>query len=448
MKRLVLNASRIDRDDLRFIGRSAHLLRYAACVANHSTFALSRLLGTRVADASGAIAGKVREVALRPQEDPNRVSGIVVKTAQGDRFLVPSMIQIAPDLQVRASLPASEWPQAATLDDFFLLERDLLDQQIIDVHGRKVVRVNDVDLRPEPFNGGVEIKIGEVDVGLRGAVRRVLKGLAPSDAIELLVKRLKPRVIPWEFVDLIETDPARRVKLRIEHDRLSQLHPADIADIIEDLAPAERDAVFQTLDEGVAAEALEEIDPDIQVSIVESLDSERAADIVEEMDPDAAADLLDQLPSARSEEILEEMEPAEREEVEDLLEHGDKTAAGRMTTDYLAASANTLAREAIDMLRDFEGGVESVATIYLTDADGKLTGSVPLQRIVLAPPDKPLSELTAKPLVFVRENDKQNKVAEIMDKYNLYTLAVVDEEQRLKGIITADDVITLLREQR
>lgn len=399
-------------------------------------------------DANGAIAGKIREVALRPQEDSNRISGIVVRTASGDRFLVPSMIQIGPELQVRASLPVSEWPQATTLDDFFLLERDLLDQQIIDVHGRKVVRVNDVDLRPEPVNGGVEIKLGEVDVGMRGAVRRVLKGLAPSNAIEGFVKKLKPRVIPWEFVDLIETDPARRVKLRIEHDRLAELHPADIADIIENLAPAERDAVFQTLDEEVAAEALEEIDRDIQVSIVESLDSERAADIVEEMDPDAAADLLDQLPSDRSEQILDEMQPKEREEVEDLLEHGEKTAAGRMTTEYLAAPPDTPARAAIDLLRTFEGGVESVATIYLTDTEGKLVGSVPLQRIILAPPDKPLSELTAKPLVFVRENDKQNRVAEVMDKYNLYTLAVVDSEQRLKGIITADDVITLLREQR
>ena len=410
--------------------------------------ALSRLLGTRVADASGVVAGKVREVALRPQEDANRISGIVVKTANGDRFLVPSMIQISADLQVRASLPASEWPLAASLDDFFLLERDLLDQQIIDVHGRKVVRVNDVDLRPEPHNGGVEIKIGEVDVGMRGAVRRVLKGLAPSDAIEGLVKRLKPRVIPWEFVDLIETDPARQVKLRIEHERLAALHPADIADIIEELAPAERDAVFQTLDEEVAAGALEEIDTDIQVSIVESLDSERAAEIVEEMDPGAAADLLEQLSSDRSEEILEEMQPEEREEVEDLLEHGERTAAGRMTTEYLSTAPNTRAREAIDLLRDFEGGVESVATVYLTDEKGKLVGSVPLQRIVLASPDKPLSELTAKPLVFVRENDNQNRVAEVMDKYNLYTLAVVDAEQRLKGIITADDVITLLREQQ
>jgi CBS domain-containing protein/sporulation protein YlmC with PRC-barrel domain len=434
-------------DARNFSSSFASRKRYAAIVDSTCSFALSRLLGARVADPSGVVAGKIREVALRPQEDPNRVSGIVVKTSHGDRFLLPSMIKITDNLQVHASLPISEWPQVSTLEDFVLLERDLLDQQIIDVHGRKVVRVNDVDLCPQPHNGGVEIKIGEVDVGMRGAVRRVLKGLAPSNTVEALVKKLKPRVIPWEFVDLIETDPARRVKLRIEHDRLSQLHPADIADIIEDLAPAERDAVFQTLDEEVAAEALEEIDPDIQVSLVESLDSERAADIVEEMDPDAAADLLDQLPTERSEEILHEMEPEEREEVEDLLEHGEKTAAGRMTTEYLAAPPETKARDAIDLLRTFEGGVESVATIYLVDAEGKLCGSVPLQRVVLANPEMPISELTAKPLVFVRENDKQNKVAELMDKYNLYTLAVVDEQQRLKGIITADDVITLLREQ-
>ena len=421
-------------------------MRYPADMTTTS-LALSRLLGTRVTDATGSVAGKVREVALRPQEDPNRVSGLVVKTQWGDRFLVPSMIHIDEYSELRASLPLSDWPEAATLEDFFLLERDLLDQQIIDVHGRKVVRVNDVDLHPEPANGGVALKIAEVDVGLRGAVRRLLKGVLPANAIEVLVQRLKPHVIPWDFVDLIETDPARRVKLRIEHERLSQLHPADIADIVEDLAPAEREAVFETLDEEVAAEALEEIEPDIQAAIVESLDPERAADIVEEMDPDAAADLLDQLPSDRSEEILEEMAPEEREEVEDLLEHGEKTAAGRMTTEYLATSPETTAQEAINLLRNFEGGVESVATIYLVDAEGKLCGSVPLQRIVLAPVNTPLSELTAKPLAFAHESDSQNKVAELMDKYNLYTLPVVDEQQHLKGIITADDVITLLREQ-
>jgi CBS domain-containing protein/sporulation protein YlmC with PRC-barrel domain len=357
------------------------------------------------------------------------------------------MVRLGPDLQIIATVPAGEWPNVNTLEDFFLLERDLLDQQIIDVHGRKVVRVNDVDLKPEEANGSFELKVAEVDIGLRGAVRRVLKGVIPSVAIESFVVKLKPRVIPWDFVDLIETDPARRVKLRIEHERLSQLHPADIADIIEDLAPAEREAVFETLDEEVAAEALEEIDPDVQVSIVESLDSDRAADIVEEMDPDAAADLLDQLPTETSEEILEEMEPAERQEIEDLLEHGENTAAGRMTTEFVSAAPDTTAAQAIELLRNFEGGVESVANIYLVEPDGKLVGSVPLQRIVLASPTAPLSELTAKPLAFVREDDRQNEVAELMDKYNLYTLAVVDEQQHLKGVITADDVITLLREQ-
>src|SRR5438874_861106 len=424
---------------------SLAILRYSAGV-NHA-LALSRLLGTRVADSSGAVVGKIREVALHPQEDPNRVSGLVIKTAGGDRFLLPSMIQISADVQVRASIPGSQWPHAAGLEDLFLLERDLLDQQIIDVHGRKVVRVNDVDLHPEPANRGVNIRVAEVDVGLRGAVRRLLKGVAPAQLIEAVVQKLKPRVIPWAFVDLIETDPARRVKLRIAHERLSQLHPADIADIVEDLAPAGREAVFETLDEGVAAEALEEIEPNIQASIVESLDPERAADIVEEMDPDAAADLLDQLPNERSEEILEEMEPHERQEVQELLEHGEHTAAGRMTTEYVSTAPETTAQHAIELLRNFEGGVESVANIYLVDAQGKLSGSVPLQRIVLAPATKALSELAARPLVFVYEHDKQNKVAELMDKYNLYTLAVVDRQHHLRGIITADDLITLLREQ-
>src|SRR5437868_883802 len=169
-------------------------------------------------------------------------------------------------------------------------------------------------------SGAVAGRVGEVDVGSRGAVRRLLRGVIPENAVERLVQKIPTKIIPWEFVDLIETDPSRRVKLKIEHERLARLHPADIADILEELAPAEREAVFESLDEQIAAETIEEIDPKLQVSIMKSLDSERAADIVEEMDPDAAADLLGDLPEETSEEILEEMEPAEREEVEELRE--------------------------------------------------------------------------------------------------------------------------------
>src|SRR5215813_3132756 len=402
-----------------------------------ASLALSRLLGSRVLDASGAVAGRVREVAISPQEDPNRISAVIVRTKAGDRLVPANALCLSGDALFRCTGDPNTWPRVEKPEDLFLLERDLLDQQIIDVHGRKVVRVNDVDLYPENGNGSLQLKVGEVDVGTRGAVRRLLKGVVPEIAVERLVQKLPTKVIPWEFVDLIETDPSRRVKLKIEHDRLARLHPADIADILEELAPAQREAVFESLDEQVAAETIEEIDPKLQVSIIKSLDSERAADIVEEMNPDAAADLLGDLPEETSEEILEEMEPEEREEVEELLEHGEHTAAGRMTTDYLAASPDATVSDAIDLLRNFEGGVESVSTVYLVEDHHRLVGAVPLARLALSPQEWTLGGLTVDPPVFCSEKAKDSEVAELFDKYNLFTLPVVDEEGRLAGVITA-----------
>jgi Mg/Co/Ni transporter MgtE len=330
-------------------------------------------------------------------------------------------------------------------DGLFLLERDLLDQQIIDVYGRKVVRVNDVDLHPESTDGHVQLKVGSVDVGLRGAIRRLLKGVVPMAALKVVLERIPPRLIPWEFVDLIETDPARRVKLKISHDRLAKLHPADIADIVEELAPDEREAVFETLDEEVAAGALEEVRPKVQKSIVESLDSDRAADIVEEMNPDAAADLLADLPEERTTEILREMEPEGRKEMTELLEFGETTAAGRMNTEYLALPSEATVNDAIEALRSFEGGVESVSTIYLVDKNGRLTGAVPLAKLVLARYEDKLSSLTQEPLISCHAGAREGEVAETFDKYNLVTLPVIDDKGNLTGVITSDDVISLLR---
>ncbi len=204
--------------------------------------------------------------------------------------------------------------------NFLFLQRDLVDRQIIDIHGRKVVRVNDVDLEWMGQGAAHLLRVAEVEVGLRGAFRRVFKGLLPRARLESLSRKFSPRGIPWQFVDVIEVDPARRVKLRIEHERLADMHPSDLAEILEDLAPAERDAVFTSLDEEVAAETLEEVDPKLQKSLLEKLDEERIADIVEEMDPGAAADLLAELPEEQSDAILEEMEPEERQEVAELLE--------------------------------------------------------------------------------------------------------------------------------
>ena len=408
-----------------------------------STIALTELLGLPVTEASGTHCGRVREVALTPAEDRAHVSALIVRTRNGDRVL-PFSAVTSVNGGVRASSLAADWspPEAEGL---FLLERDLLDQQIIDVYGRKVVRVNDVDLHQETGNGQLKLKVGAVDVGARGAVRRLLKGVIPMAALRPVLQRIPPRLIPWEFVDLIETDPARRVKLKISHERLARLHPADIADIVEELAPDEREAVFETLDEGVAAGALEEVSAKVQKSILESLDSDRAADIVEEMNPDAAADLLADLPEERTSEILQEMEPEERREMAELMEFGEKTAAGRMNTEYLALDPNATVNDAIDALRNFEGGVESVSTIYLVDQQGRLAGAVPLAKIVLAKPSDKLSSLTQEPLISTHAGAREKEVAELFDKYNLVTLPVIDDDGVLTGVITSDDVISLLR---
>ncbi|HEV3217016.1 MAG TPA: CBS domain-containing protein [Vicinamibacterales bacterium] len=408
-----------------------------------SIVALSELLGATVRDATGTARGHVREIAIAPQEHPTQVAYLIVKTPGGERILPADAVKSCGG-SVRATTEAGQWEAYTPSDGVLLLKRDLLDQQIIDVHGRKVVRVNDVEIDSRPVNGHVLLEVLAVDVGARGAIRRLSKGLMPSFTLRALLEKIPPRVIPWQFVDLLETDPARRVKLKIAYEGLAKLHPADIADIVENLAPAERESVFETIDEEVAAETLEELDPDIKVSVVESLDANRAADIVEEMDPDAAADLLGDLTEEKTGEILKEMEPEERRGVSELLEFGEHTAAGRMTTEFVAVSERGTVQDAIEALKSFEGSREAMATIFLVGDGQKLLGAVPLVKIAISAPGTGLSQLSEEP-VSCPPDTPEREVAEVFDRYNLSNLAVVDSDGRMTGIITADDVITMLR---
>jgi len=413
-------------------------------------FAQGTDLGTirgLVTDSSGAVKGRVREVALSPQDDRARASALIVRTRDGDRLIAADRVKEMSGSRFLTATSSEEWTKLSSSEGLFFLERDLLDQQIIDVNGKKVVRVNDVDFTIDHSNGHLSLKISHVDIGPRGAVRRLLKGVVPRGAIHALMHRLPVKVIPWDFVDLIETDPARRVKLKIEHEKLAKMHPADLADILEELAPAQREAIFESLDEDVAADALEEINPKMQASLVESLDSDHAADIVGEMDPDAAADLLENLSEETSEEILEEMEPEEREEVEELLEFAEDTAAGRMTTDFIALAPTATSHQAIERLRSYEGGVESISSIFVVDENEKLMGAVPLAKLALSRPEQRLSQLSTE-VASCKLEARESQVTELFDKYNLTTLPVVDENGRLQGIITADDVISLLRSKR
>src|SRR5271155_1114701 len=414
----------------------------------HTTHAsLTLLLGTPITDPQGRVQGRLKDVAVATGPSAGNVAGLLLKTREGTRLIAVKDILPTPAGTLELREDALLQPLRGD-ENLLLLKQDLLDRQIIDVHGRKVVRVNDVDLQWFSRDEKQDLRVREVEVGLRGAVRRLLLGTMPRHVVDKLARQFPARVIPWEFVDVIEVDPARRVKLKIEHERLAQLHPSDIADILEDLAPAEREAILTTLDEEVAAEALEEVEPKLQKSMMEGLSSEAAAGIVEEMDPSAAADLLAELSDARSEAILEEMDPEERQEVEELLEFREDSAAGRMTTAYVSVPRTAIVADGIQALRDFDGDIETITEIYLVDESEVLQGVVPLARMVLALPETRLDVLTEPRFIPSEAAAHQQQVAELFDKYNLRALPVLNEKGKLVGVIEADHVIAFLRANR
>jgi len=411
-----------------------------------SRVSLTALLGTPVTDAQGTLRGKLKDIAVATGADAGRVAGLVLKTRSG-LAIVPSeevMETPAGTLELRTSgalVPLKDQ------GSYLYLQQDLIDRQIIDVHGRKVVRVNDVDLEWLGRGSAHLLRVAEVEVGLRGAVRRIFKGLLPRATLETLSRRFAASGIPWQFVDVIEVDPARRVKLRIEHERLNDIHPSDLAEILEDLPPAEREAIFTALDEEVAAEALEEADPKLQKALLEKLDDEKIADIVEEMDPAAAADLLAELSEEQSDAILEEMEPEERQEVEELLEFDEDSAAGAMTSEFVAVAYEATVAQAVQALKDFDGDPETVTEIYLLGERRALRGSVSLARLVMAQPETHIGVLAESRVLSCPFDRRQNELAEIFDKYNLHSLPVVDSLGRMVGVVHADHVISFLRER-
>jgi len=407
---------------------------------------LTALLGTPVTDSQGHLRGRLKDIAVATGPDAGKVAGLVLKTRAG-LCIVPSedvMETPAGTLELRSS-----GAMVPLKDDgnYLYLQQDLMDRQIIDIHGRKVVRVNDVDLEWLGRGAAHLLRVAEVEVGLRGAFRRVFKGLLPRGTLETLSRKLGARGIPWQFVDVIEVDPARRVKLRIEYERLAEMHPSDLAEILEDLAPAEREAVFTSLDEDVAAETLEEVDPKLQKSLLEKLDEERIADIVEEMDPGAAADLLAELTEEQSDAILEEMEPEERHEVEELLEFDEDSAAGCMTTDFIYLGMPSTVAQAVQAMRSFDGDPAGVTEVYLLDEKRILRGAVPLARLVMALPETRMAVLAEQRVLSCPADLHQDDLAELFDKYNLHALPVVDAQGRMVGVVQADQVISFLREK-
>lgn len=406
----------------------------------------TEIAGLKVYDRKGRRLGRIADIALVPLIDPVRVDLYLVGGGWG------TLLSLRHD-QVSSISPRgihlSEDVLTPYYEDEYTLRiaRDLLDQQIIDVNGRKVVRINDVTFELRHEGGRDVLGVLEVDVGIRSMVRRLAQGVLPRSWVRRLQRPIPPHSIRWEFCNIVEPDPLRRLRLNISNQKLENLHPADLADIVEELGPDERGSIFETIDSEVAADTLSEVDPKMQVSILESLETDKAADIVEEMAPDEAADLLAELEEETSEEILDEMEVAPKAEVRELLEFEEDTAGGMMNTEYVALHENATVADALEALRGNEDLLESLNALFLIDPEERLASTIALGRLFMADSAAPLKSLEAGTLIKVSVAEKQDRVTELFDKYNLLTLPVVDDEGKLAGVITADDIISVLRQK-
>ena len=397
----------------------------------------------------GEYLGQLEDLCVAPAQNSLRVASYLVRSPKNALICITH--EQMQSLSVRAgqtNVPRDEVRCYAPDEGLLKVKKDILDQQIIDVNNRKVVRVNDVDFDIQPTDHHAELRIVAVNVGMAAALRRLLQGVLAKHTIRVLTSSFPTKTIPWEFVNLIESDPQRRIKLRLSYDRVAQLHPADIADILEELSRDEQKSVIEGLDNETAAQALSEIPTRMQADLLESISAQKAADIVEEMPPDEAADVLHELSPETTAEVLADMEKDEANEVRELLGFEENTAGALMTTEYVFVHESIAAVGAIEALRNFEGSIESIHVIYLVDTDAVLTGAVPVGRILLSPASQPVRDLVMDSLISVPSHASAAAVVDLFHKYNLISLPVVDDKRHLIGVVTADDVLELVITRR
>jgi magnesium transporter len=397
---------------------------------------LSQIIGRPVRDPADEPIGKVADLIVAIGDRYPPVTGLVVATDHRQIFLPWRSVEHLDAAGARLRVRTIDIGKFRQRPDEILLKGDLLDKQIVDIEGRKVIRVNDVSL--DEIEGSLHVVA--VDVGAAGLLRRLgMEG--PWRTIARGLRRSVPeRYIDWEDVDPLDSTIAS-VRLRVPHGKLAQLHPADLASIVEQLAPRDRAGILAALDDEAVADAMEEMEPDTQVDVLEDLAPERAADILEEMSPDDAADLVADLDQETRDEILSLMEQDEVEEVQELLGYPEDSAGGIMTTEYIALPAHLTAAEAIDRLRELEPDAETIYYVYVTDDDGRLVGVLSLRDLIVARPETPIGQVMIREPVAVGVLADQDEVAEVVAHYNLLAVPVVDDEERLVGIVTVDDAI-------
>jgi magnesium transporter len=396
---------------------------------------LSEMIKKPVIDNVGKTVGKLVDVIVSTDRPYPKVKALSVSTTKGKTVAIPSEQIERLENGMKLKVKADDVATYEKEEHEVLLAADVLDRQVVDVEGKKLRRVNDLKLART--NGSYRL-IG-VDIGATGLLRRL--------GIERMVERVgihpEENYIAWTDVDSIRSDPMS-VKLTVPKYNITQLHPADIAEIVDQLNLQEGLTLINSLDEEAAADTLEETSEERQISLIEGMDAERAADILEEMAPDDAADLLGDLPADRAEAILELMEPDESEDIKELLEYPEDTAGGIMTNEFIAVNKEQTVEQALGEVRKAAKSVESIYYIYVTSNGNDLVGVTSLRDILTAPGDTKLSTLMHTDLITADVREDQHEVARKIAKYNLLALPVVEGGTEIKGIVTVDDAIDIV----
>lgn len=401
---------------------------------------LSEILNRKVVDSQGDVVGKAVDLRAKLGELFPPVVSIRVRSKRGRELISfpwdevasieQSVIKLKPDAATRKL-------DISVQEGEILLRDEVLDKQVVDTHGAKVERVNDFHL----LLAEEQLRVVHVDLGIRGILRR-LGWVKYVDALTnwLFAYQIRNKLLSWKYIQPLSHDPEKKaLKLDVTLRKLSEIHPSDLADILEELDRHERSYVFDSLNVETQADALEEADDKTRVSIIEDLPEEKASDILEEMEPDEAVDLLQDLPDEKKQELIETMEEEKKEELEELLEFEEETAGGIMTTDYISCLQTDTIGRAMEIFRRSDDPLDNISYLYVTEEDEKLVGVLTLRDLILNRPETPVSNLMNRDVVKLMVSDSLEQVAEIFTKYKFLTIPVVDQQDRLEGIITLRD---------
>lgn len=396
---------------------------------------VSELMGKSVTDYDGEYVGKLKDLLAAPRGEIHHPQVIAIEIKRrSDTLIIPMSdvaVLIAPAIPLKKRIADIE-PYVPSENDLFLVE-DVFDKQIIDTNGIRVVRVNDLELTR--VDG--KIYVANVDIGSAGLLRRL--GLSNLSRRLAGSTHRAPGFISWDDVELISSDEP--MQLKVPGDKIAELHPADLAEILSDLSRQESSKLLEVLDIKTLADTLEEVEPDFQASLIGHMPDERIVDVLEEMAPDEAADLLAELPDDRSQELLRLMEDEEAEDILKLLAYPEESAGGIMNTEFISIPQHLTAEQVMTVLRETSHEAETIYYIYVHDDRKQLVGVLSLRQLVLAQPSAAVSDFMETRIVTVNPLDKQEDCAQLISKYNLLAIPVVDEANRMHGIVTADDAL-------